>query len=35
MDRRKSEKYKKGRLQNTLPKHDDNIILKVTRGLAI
>lgn len=35
MDRRKSEKCKKRKLQNTLPKHDDSIILRVTRGLAI
>lgn len=35
MDRRKSEKYKKRKLQNTLPKHDDSIISKVTKGLAI
>jgi hypothetical protein len=35
MGRRKLEKYKKERLQNTLPRHGDNIILKVTRELAI
>lgn len=35
MDKRKSEKYKKEKLQSTLLKQDDSIILKVTRGLAI
>jgi hypothetical protein len=35
MDRKKLEKYKKEKLQNTLPKLGDSTILKATRGLAI
>ncbi|EGV97910.1 Peroxisomal biogenesis factor 3 [Cricetulus griseus] len=31
---KKLEKYKKEKLQNTLPKLGDSTILKVTRGLA-
>lgn len=35
MDRKNLEKYKKEKLQSTLPKLGDSTILKVTRGLAI